>query len=133
MKSFLPRSSFFRQILIAAALAAVLASPTWPVQAQTPPQMSAASAMNRHAEGLALTHRGDDRRAFAAFLEAAESGYPPAQRRVAEILDSGNKAVPRDYEESIRWYEKARAGGEQLPSPHKEYPVPPMTPSILPR
>jgi TPR repeat protein len=31
--------------------------------------------------------------------------------------------VARDYSESIRWYEKARERGEQMPSPKSPYPT----------
>lgn len=77
--------------------------------------MSREEGGRRHAAGLALEHRGDDKGAFVAFLDAAEGGYPPAQRRLGEIYDSGNSAVERNYEESIRWYQKAREGGEDIP------------------
>ncbi len=76
-----------------------------------------------------MEQRGDDKGAFVAFLEAAESGYPPAQRRLGEIFDSGNSVVKRDYEESIRWYQKAREGGEIIPPP-KPYGSPFVSPSL---
>jgi TPR repeat protein len=87
--------------------------------AQAPAPSQAAS---RHAAGLLMEHRGDDKGAFVAFLEAAEAGYPPAQRRLGEIYDSGNSAVQRDFPESIRWYEKARLAGEDIPSPKSPIP-----------
>jgi TPR repeat protein len=74
-------------------------------------------AARQHAAGLALEKRGDERGAYAAYLAAAEQGHPPAQRRLGEIYDSGNSVVKRDYEESIRWYQKAREGGEDVPPP----------------
>ena len=77
----------------------------------------------RHATGLALERRGDDAGAFIAFLEAAEAGHPPAQRKLGEIYDSGNTAVTRDYQASIHWYEKAREGGEVLPPLRSPYPT----------
>jgi TPR repeat protein len=102
-------------------LAIVLALPAWhTVHAQSP--AAGASAAHRHADGLQLEHRGDDKGAFIAFLEAAEGGYAPAQRRVAEIYDSGNGAVARDFPESIRWYEKARQGGEHIAPPKSPMP-----------
>jgi TPR repeat protein len=72
---------------------------------------------------MGLAHRGDEKGAFIAFLAAAEEGYPPAQRRLGEIYDSGNAAVERNYAESIRWYQKAREGGEEIPSPKKIYDI----------
>lgn len=76
----------------------------------------------RHAQGLAMEHRGDQRGALVAFHEAAEQGYPPAQRKLGEIYDEGNSAVKRDYEESIRWYQKARENGEILPPQRNPIP-----------
>ena len=72
-------------------------------------------AARQHAAGLALEKRGDEQGAFTAYLAAAELGHPPAQRKLGEIYDSGNHAVKRNYEESIRWYQKAREGGEDVP------------------
>ena len=72
-------------------------------------------AERQHAAGLALEKRGDEQGAFTAYLAAAEQGHPPAQRRLGEIYDTGNSAVKRNYEESIRWYQKAREGGEDVP------------------
>ena len=101
-----------KTLLVVTAFALTAAMPGWQaVHAQTP------AAAQRHAQGLALEHRGDDKGALVAFLDAAEQGYPPAQRKLGEIYDSGNHAVKRDYEESIRWYQKAREGGEIIPPP----------------
>jgi TPR repeat protein len=83
------------------------------------PSMSPEAAAQRHADGLAFQKSGNDKAAFAAFLDAAEHGHPPAQRRLGEIYDTGNSAVERDYVESIRWYQAAREGGEQLPAQPK--------------
>jgi TPR repeat protein len=79
-------------------------------------------AARQHAVGLALEKRGDDQGAFTAYLAAAEQGHPPAQRKLGEIYDSGNHAVKRNYEESIRWYQKAREGGEDIPPPKSPMP-----------
>jgi TPR repeat protein len=120
--------SLHRNLLFAGltAFALVAAMPAWQiVYAQAPARapISNAAASHRHVDGLALERRGDEKGAFIAFLEAAEGGYPPAQRRLGEIYDSGNSAVERNYEESIRWYEKAREGGEQIPPPKSPMPT----------
>ena len=78
---------------------------------------STPEAARQHAAALALEKRGDEQGAFTAYLAAAEQGHPPAQRRLGEIYDSGSSVVKRDYEESIRWYQKAREGGEDIPPP----------------
>lgn len=106
-----------KSLLRIAAFALVVATPT--VQAQS---LSRTEAQQRFAAGEALEHRKDEKGAFVAYVDAAESGYPPAQRRLGEIYDSGNSVVKRDYEESIRWYQKAREGGEQIPPPKSPFP-----------
>jgi TPR repeat protein len=92
--------------------------------------MSPEAAAQRHADGLALQKGGNEKAAFVAFLDAAEHGHPPAQRRLGEIYDSGNSAVERDYSESIRWYQKARENGEQLPEQPR---IPSSTTAPAPR
>ena len=121
-------TAFLHRILVCAGLAAFLliaAAPTLQTaRAQSPERAPTGNpvAAHRHVDGLALEHRGDEKGAFVAFLEAAESGYAPAQRRLGEIYDTGNSAVERDYEESIRWYQKAREGGEKIPPPRQRMP-----------
>ena len=101
------------------------AAPAWQAAyAQDQPRaLPTREVAKLHARGLALQHRGDNQGAFVAFLDAAEQGYPPARRRLGEIYDSGNSAVKRDHEESIRWYQKAREGGEDIPSPPSPMPL----------
>ncbi len=127
MKKFLRSATF--------ALAAAL--PAWNAHAQVTANapvnasvhadalMNHEAATRRHAAGLALERRGDDGGAFIAFSEAAEYGYPPSQRKLGEIFDSGNSAVKRDFSASVHWYEKAREGGEIIPPPKS--PIPSVT------
>lgn len=88
--------------------------------------VSADSAARRHAEGIAHERQGNDQGAFVAFLEAAEGGHPPAQRKLGEIYDNGSAAVERDYTQSIIWYQRARDGGEQIPQQKPRLPGPPF-------
>lgn len=80
-------------------------------------RLSGEEAERRYREGLAMERRGDERGALRAFLEAGESGHGLAQKKLGEIYDKGNSAVERDYETSIRWYQKAREQGVELPKP----------------
>ena len=80
-----------------------------------PPGQEAAA--RRYQEGLALERKQDEQGAFHAFLEAGEAGYGPAQRRLGQIYDTGNSAVKRDYQASIRWYQKAREQGIEVGKP----------------
>jgi TPR repeat protein len=86
------------------------------------PAVTAQTPAQRHADGLAMEHRKDDGGAFIAFTEAAERGHPPAQRKLGEIYDHGNPAVPRDYEKSLKWYETARENGEDIPPVRSRMP-----------
>jgi TPR repeat protein len=74
-------------------------------------------AAHRYQEGLDLERKHDDRGAFQAFLASAEAGYAPAQRKLGQIYDSGNGAVRRDYQSSIRWYQRAREQGLDVGKP----------------
>ena len=73
--------------------------------------------IRRYREGLALERKGDDQGALKAYLEAGEAGYGLAQRKLGQIYDKGNTAVQRDYQSSLRWYQKAREQGVELQKP----------------
>ena len=78
--------------------------------------------IRRYREGLALERRGDDKGALQAFLDAGESGYGLAQRKLGEIYDKGNSAVERDYSTALKWYQKAREQGVEIPKPFVRSP-----------
>ena len=78
--------------------------------------------VKRYREGLAHERRGDERGALTAFLEAGESGHGLAQRKLGEIYDRGNSAVQRDYETALRWYQRAREQGIEIPKPFVRSP-----------
>ena len=69
-------------------------------------------------QGLAHEGKGDHKAALTAYLEAGEAGHGQAQKKLGDIYGKGNKAVKRDYDISLRWYEKARAQGVEIPKPH---------------
>jgi TPR repeat protein len=85
-------------------------------------QMGREDAARRYREGLALEKKGDDAGALKAFLEAGEAGHGLAQRRLGQIYDKGNAAVQRDYQTSLKWYQKAREQGVEI-----DKPIPRMT------
>ena len=64
-----------------------------------------------------MERKGDDQGALKAYLEAGEAGYGLAQRKLGQIYDKGNTAVQRDYQSSLRWYQKAREQGVELQKP----------------
>jgi len=93
------------------------------------PQPPAAGALGRedaarrYREGLALERKGDHAGAFKAFMEAGEAGNGLAQRRLGEIYDAGSPVVKRDYQTSLKWYQKAREQGVEIPKPIQRGPV----------
>ncbi len=88
-----------------------------PAPTQTGPRLSMQEAAVRYEDAVTLEARGDEPAAFQAFLEAAEGGHGLAQRKLGEIYDKGNSAVSRDYETSLRWYQKAREQGVPIAKP----------------
>jgi pilus assembly protein FimV len=74
-------------------------------------------AARRYREGQALERKGDETGALKAYLEAGEAGHGLAQRRLGQIYDKGNTAVQRDYQASLKWYQKAREQGVEIDKP----------------
>ncbi|HEY5636212.1 MAG TPA: hypothetical protein VIS77_04870 [Burkholderiales bacterium] len=97
-----------------AALPLVKLVPPVPLKGTLGPIEAAA----RHLEGLVEEARGEEKGAHLAFHEAAESGYGPAQKKLGQIYGKGNSVVTRDYAESLRWYQRAREQGEDVPQPY---------------
>jgi FimV-like protein len=106
------------------AIASVKPVPAPEVRAPLPPRapLARVDQIRRYREGLALERRGDDKGALQAFLEAGESGYGPAQRKLGQIYDRGNTAVERDYSTALKWYQRAREQGMEIPKPFVRSP-----------
>lgn len=132
MKTHTPANSSARRALLPAGLLALALAACLPAmqfaraQPAVQPAVHAQTAAQRHADGIAMERRNDDEGAFIAFTEAAQGGYGPAQQKLGDIYGHGNPAVTRDYEESLRWYERARDNGEDVP------PIQPRMPAIDP-
>ena len=107
---------------------AVAAIAPAPAPARTPDRpsslLTAKEAAARYQDGLELERKGDLQGAMSAFLKAGESGNGLAQRKLGQIYDSGNAVVPRDYQTSLKWYEKARLQGVKIDKPLSRAPVP---------
>jgi TPR repeat protein len=81
------------------------------------PPLGQEEATRLYREGEALERKGDDHGALRAYLEAGEAGHGLAQRRLGQIYDKGNSAVQRDYQASLKWYQKAREQGVEIDKP----------------
>lgn len=49
------------------------------------------------------------------YTRAARSGNGQAAKRLGEIYDKGLIGIPRDYAESLKWYNAARVLGADVP------------------
>jgi chemotaxis protein histidine kinase CheA len=65
-------------------------------------------------QALAMENGGDARGAIRIYRRAARAGSGKAAKRLGEIYDRGVPGVPRDYAESLQWYEAARQLGETV-------------------
>jgi TPR repeat protein len=81
------------------------------------PRLSPAEAARRYAHGEELERGGDAQGAFAAYRAAAESGHGLAQKKLGDIYGGSSPVVERDYETSLRWYDRARQQGVEIPQP----------------
>jgi FimV-like protein len=93
--------------------------PEPPPKPAPPPSttLSPQQAMDKYQEGIKLEQGGDLRAAMQAYVAAGEAGYGIAQKRLGDIYNAGNEVVVRDYETALRWYQKARAQGVEIPKP----------------
>jgi len=99
-------------------LAVVLPMQSWS-QAAKPaePVPGTLVAEARYDDARELERSGNWTAAMQAYHEAAANGHGPAQKRLAEIYNNGQGDVQRDYETSLRWYQRAREQGIEAPQP----------------
>jgi FimV-like protein len=96
---------------------AAVVKPATPAPPGASPKLRGEDSVRRYRDGLALERKGDEQGALRAFLEAGEAGHGLAQRRLGQIYDKGNSVVQRDYQEALRWYQKAREQGIEIDKP----------------
>jgi len=65
-------------------------------------------------QAAALERDGKGAEAVRTYTRAARSGSGKAAKRLGEIYDKGVPGVSRDYAESLKWYNTARALGEEV-------------------
>jgi eukaryotic-like serine/threonine-protein kinase len=66
-------------------------------------------------QAMALEGEGKGNDAVKVYVRAARTGSGKAAKRLGEIYDKGLAGVPRDYAESLKWYNAARVLGEDVP------------------
>ena len=68
-----------------------------------------------YAEGVALEDKNDMKGAVQKYIAAAKIGHAYAQQRLGQLYDRDNtKALPRDFQESMRYYHEARQRGREI-------------------
>jgi TPR repeat protein len=82
-------------------------------------------ASQRFKQGEVYERKHDLRSALDAYTVAGEAGHPLAQKKLGDLYSTGNAAVARDYEVALKWYQKARDQGVEIPSPFN-YPATPV-------
>ncbi|HEV3484459.1 MAG TPA: hypothetical protein VG106_03560 [Vicinamibacterales bacterium] len=111
-------------VCAAAVVGLLLVVPTqsWSQAKATKPVTEASGlAQVRYNDGRELERNGQWAAAMEAYLEAATAGHGPAQKRLGDIFGNGQGDVLRDYETSLRWYQRAREQGVEIPLPYS-YP-----------
>jgi FimV-like protein len=77
----------------------------------------------RYQDGLAAEKAADMKGAVKAYIEAARLGHPLADLRLGELYDKDtSKTLPRDLQESITHYQKAREFGIDIKGPADRSP-----------
>lgn len=110
----MPKSNVCAAALLGLAL--VLPSQSWSQAARSGPGEGTWLAAARYSDGRMLERAGRWDAAMEAYMEAAAGGHGPAQKKLGDIYGSG-QGVQRDYETSLRWYQRAREQGEEIPLP----------------
>jgi TPR repeat protein len=84
----------------------------------------------RYQEGVAAEKGGDMEGAVAAYVESARLGHPLADLRLGQLYDKDtSKTLPRDLQESIRHYQKAREFGIDIKTQPSRDPGAPNVPT----
>ncbi len=100
------------------------AIPEKPHRPAMAPTLSTTQAQAQYQQGLLLERQGNLSGAFEAYMAAGQSGNGQAQKKLGDFYNMGNAAVQRDYETALKWYQKARDQGVEIPKP--------LTPGIRP-
>jgi serine/threonine-protein kinase len=85
------------------------------VASAAPASSQAQDSNDLYQQALALDKSGNTADAVRIYRRAARAGSGKAALRLAEIYEKGIGGVPRDYAESLQWYDTAHSLGEEVP------------------
>lgn len=78
---------------------------------------------SRYQEAVAAENAGNMKGAIKAYIEAARLGHPLADLRLGQLYDKdASRTMPRDLQESISHYQKAREFGIDIKGPTDRAP-----------
>jgi Tfp pilus assembly protein FimV len=78
---------------------------------------------DRYQDGLAAEKSGDMKGAVSAYIASARLGHPLADLRLGQLYDKdASKTLPRDLQQSIVHYQKAREFGIDVKGPTDRAP-----------
>ena len=84
----------------------------------------------RYQDALTAEKCGDMKGAVAAYIEAARLGHPLADVRLGQLYDKDtSKTLPRDLQQSIGHYQKAREFGIEIKGQQARNPGAPNVPT----
>lgn len=70
------------------------------------------------AEGVGLENQGDMKGAVEKYIAAAKIGHAYAAQRLGQLYDLDlTNTLPRDFQESIKYYHEARTRGRDIKGP----------------
>jgi serine/threonine protein kinase len=102
------------QVASAATTTAIVASTPTPGTPAAPAAKAATEFETLYQQALDMENGGNAKDAIRIYRRAARAGSGKAAKRLGEIYDRGVAGVPRDYAESLQWYETARQLGETV-------------------
>lgn len=71
-----------------------------------------------YGEGVGLEHNDDMKGAVAKYIEAAKIGHAFAAYRLGQLYDRPDtRGLPRDFQESMKYYAEARQRGKNVKGP----------------
>jgi FimV-like protein len=125
-------SEKLRKLASARAVAPAVKAAPAPAPAVVPapkaakvPAARPGKAAERFSQGEVFERKGDLKAAMDAYTESAEAGYGPAQKKLGDLYGQGNAFLARDYQTSLKWYQKAREQGVEVPTPMTYQPTAP--------
>jgi FimV-like protein len=84
----------------------------------------------RYQDALAAEKGGDMKGAVTAYIESARLGHPLADVRLGQLYDKDtSKTLPRDLQQSIAHYQKAREFGIEIKGQQARTPAAPNVPT----